>query len=128
MKHTLFQSLMMFCCIFTAATLVSSGYQLLSGIESDTNSHILLRGIIALVGVAVCQSILRANFKLKALNIVVPYAISMVLVFGIVFITGLFEELHKDAYRDIFLNYTIAFAVFTATVHMIAFVRSKKRR
>ncbi|MDR3085580.1 MAG: hypothetical protein LBU47_04620, partial [Christensenellaceae bacterium] len=90
--------------------------------------HILLRGLIALVGVAAWQFILNFHFKFRALNIVIPYGISLVLVFGIVFVTGFFEELHKDAYRDVFLNYTIVFAIVTALVHTIAFVRSKKQR
>ncbi|MDR3053759.1 MAG: hypothetical protein LBU48_07860 [Coriobacteriales bacterium] len=126
MRHTLFQSLMMFCCIFAAATIASSSYQLLSGIESDTNIHILLRGMIALVGVTVWQLILKCNFKFKPLNIIVPYAISLILVFCIVFVTGLFEELHKDAYRDIFLNFTVVFVVITAVVHIVPAIKNKK--
>jgi hypothetical protein len=128
MKYILVQSLLMFCCIFTAATLFSSGYQLLSGTESDTNFHILLRGMITLVGVVVWQSSLKSNFKFRVLNIVIPYGVSLMLVFGIVFVAGFFEELHKDAYRDIFLNFTIAFAIVTAIIRVTVFMRSKKRR
>jgi hypothetical protein len=75
MKYILFQSLMMFCCIFAAATVIRSGYQLVRGVESDTNYHILLHAMITLVGVIAWQPIRKFNFKFRIFNIIVPYGI-----------------------------------------------------
>jgi hypothetical protein len=51
----------------------------------------------------------------------VPYVISMGIVFSYVWILGFFEELHPNAYRDIFLNFT----VITICVMIVITIKEK---
>jgi hypothetical protein len=127
MKKTLWQALLQFSVVYSFATLVSSSLQLIQGQVYDTNTHILDRAIVVLIGIITLQLILKLSLRPKFLNIVIPYCISMGLVFLYVFFTGLFTELHPNAYRDIFLNYTIAFIVVVATVQIFLFIKKRQR-
>ena len=127
MKQIISKSALLYCVLFTGTTIISSILQLtVQAQEFDSNAHILNRAIIVLIGVCAFQMVKYSNFKIKALNIVVPYCVSMGLVFLYVFFTGFFEELHPNDYRDIFLNYTIIFAVVFIVV--IVYERIKKKR
>ncbi|MDR2513997.1 MAG: hypothetical protein LBD02_02170 [Christensenellaceae bacterium] len=72
MKKTVLTGAILFCAIFGAATLISSGIQLANGIESDSNFHILLRGFVSLIGVMAFWASWKADFKLKAMNGILP--------------------------------------------------------
>ena len=127
MKRIISKSVLFYCVLFTGTTIISSIFQLaVQAQEFDSNSHILNRAIIVLIGVCAFQMVKYSNFKIKALNIVVPYCVSMGLVFLYVFFTGFFEELHPNAYRDIFLNYTIIFAVVFIVVTVFERLKRKK--
>ena len=105
------QSVLLFCVVYSLATLFSSILQVAQGQEFDTNFHIIIRGWIALIGVVTLHMIRCINFNNKVLNIALPYAISMIFVFLSVWISGFFIELHVNAYRDIFINYTAGYIV-----------------
>jgi len=120
------QSLLAICVIFTVATLVSSAWQLLSGTASDANLHILLRAALVAIGVAAAQIVWRLKLKSKILNYLAAYILSLALVFAAVFVTGLATELNRNAYRDVFLNYTIAFAIIAVALHFGKKITRKK--
>lgn len=128
MKKILYQSFLIFCVLYTIATLISSTLQLFQGREFDTNIHLLDRGAVAIIGVCALQLIRLSKFKSKILNIAIPYCISMGLVFLYVYISGFFNELHPDAYRDIFLNYTIAFVVVISAIKIFEHIRNKRNK
>lgn len=116
LKNKLFQELkrgfLFFSVIFTLATIFSSALQLSQGQPTDTNFHILNRAAVVLIAVATIQLFDRVRLKSRLLSYLVPYAISLALVFGYVWLTGFVEPLHPNAYRDIFLNFTaVAFVV-----------------
>ena len=108
---------LLFCGIFTAVTLVSSVWQLLDGQESDTNAHILIRGIFTLVGVW-----FYALFKY--IKILTQYIVSVAFIFIVVWGIGFFGELSKNAYRDAFFNWSGVFA----SVVIIDFIVKKVRK
>lgn len=105
-KSAIKQGVTLYCIIYTFTTILSSAVQLLEHRIYDTNSHILNRAVIVLIGTLTIILYDKVKFKSRIMSWLVPYAISMSIVFGYVWFTGHFEELHKNAYRDIFLNFT----------------------
>jgi len=127
MKKIVCRSGLIFCVIYTAATIISSALQLFQGREFDTNIHILERGVITLIGVFTLQFIRFSRFKVKVLNIILPYCVSLGLVFLFVFISGVYSELHPNAYRDIFLNYSIMFIIVVFVTKVMEYAKTKPR-
>ncbi len=109
MKTIIKKMLVLYCVIFTLATIVSSTLQLVRGIAMDGNLHIIDRAIVTLIGVITITLLTNMNLKNKFLNILLPYVIAMALFFFYVWLTGFWDALHPNAYRDIFVNFTAAF-------------------
>jgi len=117
--------LLIYCGLYTVATIVSSIIYLAKGISEDPagNWHELDRAIIVFIVVtayALIRYIHISNFALKSVVVYVP---TMLLAFIYVWFRGLTAELAGSAYRDIFVNYTAGFAV----VSVIAFIFTKIR-
>ena len=103
--------ILVFCVIFSVTTLASCIINLAMGNTTDTYGHILDRAVLSLIGSIVINITIGINFKNPILNFFIPYLIFIILAFIYVFISGFFEELHPNAYRDIFLNDTVAYIV-----------------
>lgn len=101
----------LFCSIFTVATIASCIINLLMGNTNDTYFHILDRAVLTLVGSIIIGIAAYIDFKSSILNCLIPYLIFIVFAFLYVFISGFFVELHPNAYRDIFINDTIAYII-----------------
>ena len=112
--------------LFTVATALSSSLQLAQGIMADTNLHILLRLAICSLSVLIIAIFTQLHFKNVYLGVLVQYLVSMGAVFGIVYVMGYFVELSKNAYRDIWLNYSVIFVIVAGTI--LFFERRKARR
>ncbi|MGM0396112.1 MAG: DUF6608 family protein [Bacillota bacterium] len=117
------RGLILFSVIFSFTTVLSSSIQLYQGQFTDTNFHIINRAAIVLIAVITIILCDRIKLKNKVLTYLVPYSISMGVVFLYVWFTGLLEPLHPDAYRDIFLNFT----AISISVMSIIFIRDKRR-
>lgn len=94
------------CVIYTLLTVISSIYGLAVGRTTDTHVHLLLRFLITVIGIG---SILIFNLFPRwnlAGIFALHYGIVMGLILIVVWASGFFIELHPDAYRDIFLNFT----------------------
>ena len=116
-------TLLIYCGLYTFATILNSIAYLANGIYEDPsgNWHELDRAVIVLIAVlayVLTRHIKISNFFMKAL---VVYAPTMLLVFLYVYLCGTREELASSAYRDIFINYTLGFVI----VALIAFVKGK---
>lgn len=118
--------LMLFCIIFTFATLISCILNLALGYETDTYIHIIDRAVLTLLGSLVVILVHELKLKNGLLNFLLPYGIFIILAMVFVFITGFFEELHPNAYRDVFLNDTIAYIVVYACVKIYDKLKMKK--
>ena len=101
----------LFCSIFTVVTVTSCIINLLMGNENETYIHILDRAILTLIGSIIVGIAVTINFKSLILNCFIPYLIFILLAFLYVFISGFFVELHPNAYRDVFINDTIAYII-----------------
>lgn len=107
--------------IYAATTILSSSLQLMQGQPTDTNFHILNRAAIVFIAVVTIMLFDKIRLKNPVLTYLVPYALSMAVVFFYVWLTGFVEPLHPDAYRDIFLNFTAV----AACVMLVIFVKDR---
>ncbi len=101
------------CVLFSLLTITSAGFSLLRGNYSDTELHLLLRFLVTTIALG---SLL--IFKIfpewsRARVHSIHYAATMGSIFLLVWLSGLFISLHPDAYRDIFLNYTVIYILIT---------------
>lgn len=107
------------CIIYSTTTILSSTWQLISGSETDTNAHILFRGLVIFIALIFLQAFRLLKISNTALAIIIHYCITMGLVFASVWCLGFFWELSKHAYRDIFMNYTGVYIIVTAIILVI---------
>ncbi len=125
--NTIKNSTTLFCVLFSVTTLVSSTLQLLRGQMTDTNTHIIDRAAVILIAVITITLFDKLRFKSTVLSHVVAYILSMSTVFVYVWIRGFFEELHPNAYRDIFLNFTIITIIFSIIITLINRIKIKNK-
>ncbi|MCI7595701.1 MAG: hypothetical protein PUI41_02365 [Lachnospiraceae bacterium] len=125
MRIMLKKTLGIFCVVFTAATLVSSSLQLAMGILEDSNMHIMDRAVLTLIGAFILVLVTQMKVKNKWCQFLFPYIIFMALVMFYVWLSGFWSELHPNAYRDVFLNDTIAYIVVVAVVEIIHRTKNK---
>jgi hypothetical protein len=127
-KKEFYNGAILFCVVFSFATIISSTIQLLVGTENDSNFHIIIRGLVTLIGITAFWMSWKANFRIKIFDVLIPYCVSLVMVLAAVFFSGFFVELHPNAYRDIFLNYTVACVIIITIVRLTLSRRSRKNQ
>lgn len=107
-------ALTLICIVYTLLTIISSGYALLVGITTETHFHLLARFAVTAIGIS---SILTFNllprWPLWAM-FVLHYVATMGVILLLVWVSGFLVELHPDAYRDIFLNFTPIYVLIAA--------------
>ncbi len=106
--------LILICVVYTLLTITSSAYALLVGITTDTHFHLLMRFAVTTIGIG---SILIFNlfpsWPLWAM-FALHYIPTMGAILGLVGVSSFFIELHPNAYRDIFFNFTVVYLVIAA--------------
>ena len=117
----------LFCIIFTIATVTSCIINVLMGNTSDTYIHILDRAALTLIGSIIIGVAVDIDFKSTILNCLVPYLIFILLAFLYVFISGFFVELHPNAYRDIFINDSIAYIIVYVGILIYKNISKRKK-
>jgi hypothetical protein len=115
------RGLILFSIFYSGTTILSSSLQLYKGQLTDTNYHIINRAVVVLIAVITIMLFDEIQVKSKVLSYLVPYAMSMGIVFLYVWITGFIEPLHPNAYRDIFFNFT----AITIFVMIAIFIKDK---
>ncbi len=107
-------ALMLICIVYTLLTIISSSYAILSGTTTETHFHLLARFAVTAIGVgSILMFNLLPRWPLWAM-FAVHYVATMGIIFGLVWVSGYFIELHPDAYRDIFLNFTPIYLLIAA--------------
>lgn len=100
--------------VYTLLTVTSAAVGLAIGQTMDTHVHILLRFVVTSFGVG---SIHLFNwFPRWPLPgaFAFHYGVTMGAIWLLVWISGSFLTLHPDAYRDIFLNYSVIYLLVAA--------------
>ncbi|WP_241078428.1 DUF6608 family protein [Natranaerofaba carboxydovora] len=117
-------TLILICVVYTLLTITSSGYALLVGITTATHFHLLARFAVTAIGIG---SILMFNlFPRWPLWVMfaLHYTATMGIIFLLMWVSSFFIELHPDAYRDIFFNFTPIYLLIAA----IFVIRNKFRK
>ncbi len=107
MKKAIFIFVFMFSVLFTFTTLLSAGIQLIQGVEMHSNPHIMMRSGFVFVGSIVSVIFLFMEFRFRFIKYLIAYIVAIMMIMGIIYLSGIFVELHPDAYRDGFWNFTI---------------------
>lgn len=119
------KSFILFCVVFTIGTILSSSVQLMMGVPEDTNVHILDRAVLTMLGSFIVVFVTQYHFKNRVYKFFVPYVIFIVLALGYVWICGFWQELHPNAYRDVFLNDTIAYIVVYGVIEVYECIKRR---
>ncbi len=120
------ESVIMYCVIYTIATLVNS--IALNGTYSDPNGnwHEIDRALIVLIGVLAYKMATKLPIKNTLVRMIVTYIPTMSLTFFYIWLTGFREPLASSAYQDIFINYTGLFLIISVIAIVIEKSKSKK--
>lgn len=114
-----------YCAIYTIATIVNSVGYLMSGTYSDPsgNWHEIDRALVVFIGVVAYEMATKLPIKNILIRIITTYIPTMLLTFFYVWTTSFREPLSSSAYKDIFINYTGLFLI----VSIIAIILEKKK-
>lgn len=127
---TLRQTIVAIFVAYAGLTLVSSTLALATGGTTDTHVHLLLRFGMTTIGVGAFYAHGLVRRRRAATSPVVmglaTYALALAAAMAFVWLYGLVEPLHPDAYRDVFLNFTAVGAVLTALISMAAWWRRRR--
>lgn len=118
--------------LYTALTVITSGYALAAGHSTDTHTHLLLRLGFVCVGIAAVDlyDVMRRRAPRlgKWVSMVVAYSASVVVVMSGMWLWGAAGgDLHPDAFRDGFLNFTGVGVVLAMTLAVVDRVRGGHR-
>ena len=121
------QAVFLYSALYTFATISNSVLYLLNGYYEDPNGnwHELDRAIIVFIitlAYILVKTLKLRNYWLKALVVYVP---TLLLVFVYIWVTGIREPLAANAYRDIFINYTICYTAASVVGWFKTFIKRK---
>ena len=120
------------CVLYTVLTVVSSSLALATGQETDTHVHLLVRLVFVLIGLGAFEAVdaLRRRYP-GAPSWSLALAGYLVAVLAILVGLRVFAatggDLHPNAYRDAFLNFTAVGVGVIAVVAVRDAVRSRRR-
>lgn len=129
-KKKMINTLCAYSILYMIATLINSILYLSNGIYEDPggNWHELDRAIILLIGMVAFELCTKLTIKPMILRYIAAYIPSQLLAFGYVWFRGLRDELASSAYRDIWINFTIFFVLFSIINIVISLYKNKKNR
>lgn len=108
---------------FAVLTVVSSLLNLLIGVAETSNFHILLRFLIVALAIGSLYIFDWLQHSPRSLVHLIHYVMTLTVVFLMTWLSGFYVQLHPDAYRDIFLNYTVVYILVTAV--LVIYYRTK---
>lgn len=122
------QSIIVYCVLYTVATICNSVLYLINGYYEDPsgNWHELDRAVIVLIVVlayTMIKNIKIQNYWLKSITVYIP---TLLLALIYVWMIGFRDTLASSAYRDIFLNYTIGFVIVSVAGYITNLLKKKK--
>ena len=122
--------LLIYCGLYTFATILNSILYLANGTYEDPNGnwHEIDRAIIVLIGVLAYELCIHIKVKNRIVSAMIGYVPTLLLAFGYVWFAGLREPLASSAYRDIFINYTMMFLCVSVIYNFIDIVSKRKSK
>lgn len=124
------QTMLIFCVLYTIATIANSILYLANGYYEDPNGnwHELDRAVIVFIGVLALVLIKNLEWNSYFLKMAAVYAPTMLLVFGYIWLSGFREPLAQSAFRDIFINYTFCFGGAAAIGYVPARIKRQMQQ
>ncbi|TVP68720.1 MAG: hypothetical protein EA340_08325 [Nitriliruptor sp.] len=121
------------CVLYTALTVTSSVLALAQGQESDTHVHLLARLAFVLIGLGAFEVVdgLRRRYATAPvwLVAVAGYLVAIVAILvGLWLFAATGGELHPNAYRDAFWNFTAVGLVVIVVFAVRDAIRARRRR
>ena len=121
------QAVFLYSALYTFATISNSVLYILNGYYEDPNGnwHELDRAIIVFIitlAYILVKTLKLRNYWLKSLVVYVP---TLLLVLVYIWVTGIREPLAANAYRDIFINYTIGYTAVSVVGWFKTFIKRK---
>lgn len=116
--------------LYTIATILNSILYLAQGYYEDPNGnwHELDRAIIVLALVLGITLYKKLELKNKFFNLICSYIPTLVLSLLYIFFRGLFDELAKSAYTDMFTIITMFFVLIALIDFIISIFKNKKQK
>ena len=115
------------CIIYTILTF---GKIILEAIAQDVfgnyQENLIIMFFLSLAATFVLSQYYRFQEYPLLLCIAVQYAVLIALVMLITWISGKFQPLHEDAYKDMFLSFTISYAVGVIIYYITLFHEIKR--
>ena len=115
------------CIIYTILTF---GKIILEAIAQDVfgnyQENLIIMFFLSLAATFVLSQYYRFQEYPLLLCIAVQYAVLIVLVMLITWISGRFHQLHEDAYKDMFLSFTIPYAIGVIIYYISLFHEIKR--
>lgn len=120
-------AVLIYCFIFTIATIASSIIYLTKNIYEDPNGnwHELDRAIVVLIGVLAYEMAVQLPIKKMWIRAVITYIPTLGLALMLVWLSGFRETLAKSAYRDILINYTGMFLIICFIIFVTSIIKKK---
>ncbi|GEN57143.1 hypothetical protein GCM10012290_17880 [Halolactibacillus alkaliphilus] len=119
------QTVILICVVFTLLTVISSITGLLQGQTADAHVHIIMRFVVTVVGVSsILIFRLFPKWPLAAIY-GLHYTATMGTIILLLWLSRLFIDLHPNAYKDIFFNFTPVYILIAIAFMVIG--RNKKR-
>ena len=121
------EGVIIYSIIYTITTISSSVAYLVQGVRDDPsgNWHELTRAMVVLIGVIAYELAIHLPIKNIVLRTVIVYAVTLMCAFFVVWSTQFIEPLAKNAYKDIFINYTGLFITVSIIIVTVKKIRNR---
>ncbi|MCL2202909.1 MAG: hypothetical protein FWB88_03085 [Defluviitaleaceae bacterium] len=124
------ETIILYCVIFTIATIVNSAGWLWFGIATnpDVHEHIMLRAMIVLaiaVGVVIIKKVaFLGNMK----HYIITCTIALVIMLVVIWVLSSGEGAHPDAFRDLTRSIVAPYAIIAAIIGIVRLKRIKRSK
>ncbi|MCL2255001.1 MAG: hypothetical protein FWC09_11220 [Lachnospiraceae bacterium] len=124
------ETIIIYCVIFTIATIVSSAGWLWFGIATnpDVHEHIMLRAMIVLaiaIGVVIIKKIaFWGNMK----HYIITCTAELVILLVVILVLSSSEGAHPNAFRDLTRSIVAPYAIFAAIIGIVRLKRIKRSK
>ncbi len=98
---------------FTVISVISSVINLAAGVTADWQGHSLMRLAICAIAIGSLYVFEWLDSAPRSVVHAIHFLGTLGLVFALVWVYGLFGELHPSAYRDVSFNYLAAYVGFS---------------
>ena len=119
----------LYCIIFTIATIINSAGWLWFGIATNPNvhEHIMLRAAIVMAISAGVVIIKKIAFRGSILYYIITCTVALVIMLIGIWILSSGEGAHPDAFKDLTRSIAVPYAVIATIIGLIRLKRNKKK-